>query len=152
MNDTVTLFSSVLAYCLLRLFIHISCFQCTSDACFDCLPPYASMLAINERNTYSRFLNALRAGDQYILSQETIKSDQLIQWVRVGKLVSILVPFVHAIMFLNLCSKAYNVALTRCHEIWEPSRQKLIAPMVDLVRINNAVLAAFLRSLEKLTC
>ena len=28
---------------------------------------------------------------------------------------------------------AYNVALTRYHEVWQPTRQKLIAPMVDML-------------------
>lgn len=78
-----------------------------TDGCFACLPPYASMLAQNERNTYSRFLNAIRLG--YVpLSQETINNDQVMQW-------------------------AYNIALTRFHEVWEPTRQKFIAPMADML-------------------
>lgn len=77
------------------------------EACFDCLPPYAASLAMAERNTYSRFLNALRQG--YLpLSQQTLQDDSLIKW-------------------------AYNVALTRFNEIWEPRRQKLIAPLGDMV-------------------
>ncbi|KAL3915404.1 MAG: hypothetical protein SGILL_005671 [Bacillariaceae sp.] len=77
-----------------------------TEACFDCLPPYAASLAMAERNTYSRFLNALRQG--YLpLSQQTLQDDNLIKW-------------------------AYNVALTRFNEIWEPRRQKLIAPLGDM--------------------
>jgi len=62
---------------------------------------------MNERNTYSRFLAAIRSG--YVpLADETIENDQIVKW-------------------------AYNIALTRFHEIWEPNRQKLIAPMVDML-------------------
>jgi hypothetical protein len=31
--------------------------------------------------------------------------------------------------------QAYNVALTRFHEVWQPVRQKHIAPMADMVSI-----------------
>ncbi len=78
-----------------------------TDACFECLPPYAALLSINERNTYSRFVNAIRRG--FVpLDPSTINDDRVVKW-------------------------AYNVALTRFHEIWEPRRQKLIAPMADMV-------------------
>lgn len=78
-----------------------------TDACFECLPPYAAILSINERNTYSRFLNALRQG--FVpLSDEIVENDQIVKW-------------------------AYNVALTRFHEVWEPTHQKLIAPMADMM-------------------
>ncbi len=110
-----------------------------TDACFDCLPPYAGWLvrtkiyirfslkceltpllisipciaiflsdkASNERINYMHFANALRKG--YVpLSEETLYDEQAVKW-------------------------AYNVALTRFNEIWQPSRQKLIAPMADMV-------------------
>ncbi|KAL7465800.1 hypothetical protein ACHAXS_006117 [Conticribra weissflogii] len=77
-----------------------------TDACFECLPPYAAILSMNERNTYSRFVNAIRKG--FVpLDPSTINDDRVVKW-------------------------AYNVALTRFHEIWEPTRQKLIAPMADM--------------------
>lgn len=79
-----------------------------TDACFECLPPYAKMLSMNERNTYSRFLNALKACEYVPLSEGMVDNDQIIKW-------------------------AYNVALTRYHEIWEPQRAKIIAPMVDML-------------------
>eukprot|EP00581_Thalassiosira_minuscula_P005502 CAMPEP_0183747480 /NCGR_PEP_ID=MMETSP0737-20130205/67282_1 /TAXON_ID=385413 /ORGANISM="Thalassiosira miniscula, Strain CCMP1093" /LENGTH=464 /DNA_ID=CAMNT_0025983193 /DNA_START=218 /DNA_END=1609 /DNA_ORIENTATION=- len=78
-----------------------------TDACFECLPPYAAMLAMNERNTYSRFLNALRLGFAPI-SQETINNEKIVKW-------------------------AYNVALTRFQEVWEPVRQKKLVPYVDML-------------------
>jgi len=79
----------------------------SADACFECLPPCAAWLSTNERNTYSRFLNALRKG--YLpLSQQTLQDDALVKW-------------------------SYNVALTRFNEVWQPRRQKLIAPMADMV-------------------
>lgn len=82
-----------------------------TDACFDCLPPYAKLLTVNERNTYSRFVNALRKG--YVpLSQDTLMDDRVVKW-------------------------AYNVALTRFHEVWQPTRQKLIAPMADMLNHNT---------------
>lgn len=78
----------------------------TTDACFACLPPYAAYLAVNERNTYSRFVNALRKG--YVpLSEETVNSDVVVKW-------------------------AYNVALTRFHEVWSPQREKKLAPVADM--------------------
>lgn len=77
----------------------------TSD-CFDCLPPYAGWLASSERANYLSFRNALRKG--YIsLQQNTLSDDRITQW-------------------------AYNVAFTRFTEVWQPSRQKLIAPMADM--------------------
>ena len=83
----------------------------TLDACFACLPPYAAWLATTERNTYSRFLNAIREG--YLpLSPQTLSNDQLVKW-------------------------AYNVALTRFTEVWVPRREKKIAPMADMVCTMN---------------
>lgn len=78
-----------------------------TDACFECLPPYAALLSMNERNAYSRFVNAIRKG--FVpLNQNTVNDDRIVKW-------------------------AYNVALTRFHEVWDPVRQKFIAPMADLV-------------------
>ena len=78
-----------------------------TEECFACLPPYAGWLASNERKTYEFFAEALRKG--YVpLSQETLYNEDVVRW-------------------------AYNVALTRFHEVWEPTRQKLIAPMADMV-------------------
>jgi len=78
-----------------------------TDACYACLPPYAGWLASNERIDYSHFVNALRKG--YVpLSENTIYDDQVVKW-------------------------AYNVALTRFKEVWTPTRQKLIAPMADML-------------------
>lgn len=80
-----------------------------TDACFACLPPYAAALSMQERNNFSNFKNAFRKG--YLpVSPETLESDELVQW-------------------------AYNVALTRHKEVWNPSRQKKIAPMADMVRV-----------------
>ena len=68
---------------------------------------------MNERNTYSRFVNAIRKG--YVpLNEATIMDDTVVKW-------------------------AYNVALTRFHEVWQPTRQKLIAPMADMVRLSPFV-------------
>lgn len=78
-----------------------------TDACFACLPPYAGWLTSNERINYSHFVNALRKG--YVpLNPETVNNDQIVKW-------------------------AYNLAFTRYHEVWEPTRQKLIAPMADML-------------------
>ena len=64
------------------------------------------MLATNERNAYSRFVNAIRQG--YVpLQDSTMNNDAVVKL-------------------------AYNVALTRFTEVWQPVRQKLIAPMADL--------------------
>ena len=78
-----------------------------TNACFDCLPPYAAWLSSTERHNYYMFVNAIRKG-WVPVSADTINDDRAVMW-------------------------AYNVALTRFHEIWEPSRQKLIAPMADMV-------------------
>eukprot|EP00571_Detonula_confervacea_P002717 CAMPEP_0172325930 /NCGR_PEP_ID=MMETSP1058-20130122/55079_1 /TAXON_ID=83371 /ORGANISM="Detonula confervacea, Strain CCMP 353" /LENGTH=390 /DNA_ID=CAMNT_0013042573 /DNA_START=191 /DNA_END=1363 /DNA_ORIENTATION=- len=78
-----------------------------TDACFDCLPPYASNLAMKELDTYSSFVSALRQGFVPI-SHNTINDEGVVKW-------------------------AYNVALTRFHEVWEPTRQKMIAPMADML-------------------
>lgn len=75
--------------------------------CFECLPPYAGWLASNERINYGHFNMALKQG--YVpLNPETIQNREVVKW-------------------------AYNVALTRFHEIWQPDRQKLIAPMADML-------------------
>jgi len=58
------------------------------QACFECLPSYAKMECMNERNTYSRFVNALRAPEYVPLMEGTVNNDSLVRW-------------------------AYNVALTR---------------------------------------
>lgn len=80
------------------------------DACFDTLPGYASRLAMDEFDTYSSFANALRQGFIGCISQNTVQNDEVVKW-------------------------AYNVALTRFHEVWKPTRQKMIAPMADMVSI-----------------
>lgn len=78
-----------------------------TDACFACLPPYAALLSMNERNAYSRFLNAIRKGF-LPLNPDVTGDDSVMKF-------------------------AYNVALTRFHEVFEPTRQKLIAPMADMI-------------------
>mmetsp|Transcript_13692 Transcript_13692/g.33140 ORF Transcript_13692/g.33140 Transcript_13692/m.33140 type:complete len:460 (-) Transcript_13692:190-1569(-) len=78
-----------------------------TKACFKCLPPYAGWLTSTERINYSHFAMALRQG--YVpLSQQTISNKEVVKW-------------------------AYNVALTRFHEVWQPERTKLIAPMADML-------------------
>jgi len=77
-----------------------------TDTCFDCLPPYAGWLASNERSFYLSCLGSIRQG-YFNLQPSTIDNEQVVQW-------------------------AYNVALTRFTEVWQPSRQKLIAPMADM--------------------
>jgi hypothetical protein len=78
-----------------------------TDACFACLPPYASLLAMNERNAYSRFAATIRKGFLN-LNRDVIDDDSVMKF-------------------------AYNVAYTRFHEVFEPNRQKLIAPMADML-------------------
>lgn len=78
-----------------------------TDACFACLPPYASLLAMNERNAYSRFAATIRKGFLN-LNRDVIDDDSVMKF-------------------------AYNVAYTRFHEVFEPNRQKLIAPMADVL-------------------
>ena len=54
-------------------------------------------------------MGAIRKG--YLpLSQETLDNDHIIKW-------------------------AYNVALTRFHEVWEPTRAKKLTPLADMVSI-----------------
>mmetsp|Transcript_25689 Transcript_25689/g.54634 ORF Transcript_25689/g.54634 Transcript_25689/m.54634 type:complete len:461 (-) Transcript_25689:151-1533(-) len=78
-----------------------------TKACFNCLPPYAGWLTSSERINYSHFAMALRQG--YVpLSQETIGNKEVVKW-------------------------AYNVALTRYHEVWQPERAKVIGPMADML-------------------
>ncbi len=75
--------------------------------CFECLPPYAGWLASNERINYGHFNMALKQG--YVpLSTETIMNREAVKW-------------------------AYNVALTRYQEVYQPGRAKLIAPMADML-------------------
>ena len=81
-----------------------------TNACFDCLPPYAGWLASSERQNYSNFVAAIRQGGYLPLSQETIQDGKVLKW-------------------------AYNVALTRYHECWQPERAKLIAPLADMVSL-----------------
>jgi hypothetical protein len=75
--------------------------------CFECLPPYAGWVASNERINYGHFNMALKQG--YVpLNPETINNREAVKW-------------------------AYNVALTRYQEVWNPERAKLIAPMADML-------------------
>jgi len=74
-------------------------------ACFDCLPPYAAHLALRERKTFVSFQKAVRNAP---FSEDVLKNVAVIKW-------------------------AYNVALTRFDEVWEPQRNKLIAPMADML-------------------
>ena len=84
-----------------------------TDACFSCLPPYAGWLASTERINYGHFAAAIRQG--FVpLSQETLNNEAVVKW-------------------------AYNVALTRFHEVWQPERAKLIAPLADMVRVSHDV-------------
>lgn len=76
-----------------------------TDACFSCLPPYAGWLASNERINYGFFADALRQG---YVQLNCVSDERVVKW-------------------------AYNVALTRFHEIWQPNRQKLIAPLADML-------------------
>jgi len=78
-----------------------------TKACFNCLPPYAGWLTSSERHNFGHFVRALRQG--YVpLSPDTIRSREVVRW-------------------------AYNVALTRYHEYYQPDRAKLIAPMADML-------------------
>mmetsp|Transcript_8624 Transcript_8624/g.18222 ORF Transcript_8624/g.18222 Transcript_8624/m.18222 type:complete len:474 (-) Transcript_8624:470-1891(-) len=78
-----------------------------TDECFECLPPYAAMLSMSEKETYNQFVDVIRDG--YVpVEENTMNDDRIVSW-------------------------AYNVALTRFHEVWYPTRQKLIAPMADML-------------------
>jgi len=77
-----------------------------TETCFDCLPPYASKLAKFERDTFMNFFNGIDQG-AIPLSRDTIDNYDACEW-------------------------AYNVALTRFTEVWQPTRQKYIAPMADM--------------------
>ena len=81
-----------------------------TQACFDCLPPYAGWLASSERQNYSNFVAAIRQGGYLPLQQSTIQDGTVLKW-------------------------AYNVALTRFHEVWQPERAKLIGPLADMVSL-----------------
>ena len=78
-----------------------------TKACTSCLPPYAGWLTSTERINHAHFTKALRQG-WVLLSQETISNKEVVKW-------------------------AYNVVLTRFHEVWQPERAKLIGPMADLL-------------------
>ena len=76
-------------------------------ACYYCLPPYAGWLTSTERINYAHFAMAVR--ERYVpLSQATLSNKEVVKW-------------------------AYNVALTRYHEVWQPERAKLIGPMADML-------------------
>jgi len=77
-----------------------------TDTCFECLPPYAAQVAKFERDTYLNFFNGIDQGN-IPLSRNTIDNEAACEW-------------------------AYNVALTRFTEVWQPVRQKYIAPMADM--------------------
>ena len=80
-----------------------------TEACFECLPPYASYLASQERYTFEIFLQAMQKG--YLeLSTEILEDIPLLQW-------------------------AYNVALTRHQINWNQEDQvdKIIAPLADML-------------------
>lgn len=80
-----------------------------TQACFEALPPYASMLSREEKETYESFYNALRNG--YLeLSAETLNDERLIEW-------------------------AYNVALTRHQKVLSQNGkiEKKLAPMADMI-------------------
>mmetsp|Transcript_21765 Transcript_21765/g.44750 ORF Transcript_21765/g.44750 Transcript_21765/m.44750 type:complete len:491 (-) Transcript_21765:285-1757(-) len=77
-----------------------------TDNCFECLPRYPALLAAKEKNHFYRIVDAIRQGT-LPLSEETIYNDDTLQW-------------------------AYNVALTRYQEFWEPVYQKVIPPLADL--------------------
>ena len=78
-----------------------------TKACFNCLPPYAGWLTSTERINFTHFDAALRQvyGP---LSRNTILNKKVVRW-------------------------AYNVALTRFHEVWQPERAKVIGPMADML-------------------
>ena len=110
----------------------------SSKACFECLPSYAKMLAMNERNTYSLFVNALRSSEWVPLMEGTINNDQLVKWAYNGTILFFSWYIILLYQFLSNHIISYHifpmvVALTRYHEIWEPSRQKLIAPYLDML-------------------
>lgn len=60
-----------------------------SYACFDCLPPYAAYLALNERHNFVNFQKAIRNGP---FKEEILKNVTVLKW-------------------------SYNVALTRSFEM-----------------------------------
>jgi len=78
-----------------------------TEDCFGVLPPYAAKLAKSERENYNNFVAGLREG--YVdIADEIVDDDTIVNW-------------------------AYNVALTRFIEVWQPNRQKKIVPMVDMI-------------------
>lgn len=78
-----------------------------TKACERVLPPYAGWLTSTERINYAHFARALRQG--FVpLQQSTIGNKVVVKW-------------------------AYNVALTRFHEIWQPDRAKIIGPVADML-------------------
>jgi hypothetical protein len=74
-----------------------------TNACFDCLPPYAAWLAVKERTNKVNFHKALRFVPN-LNGPEICDNDDLVKW-------------------------AYNVATTRSFE-WNGDR--IIAPMADM--------------------
>lgn len=75
-----------------------------TDDCFNCLPPYAGWLASNEKHNFKMFVAALQRG---YVPLNSVNDPAVLQW-------------------------AYNVALTRFEEVWQPSRQKMLTPMADM--------------------
>mmetsp|Transcript_31074 Transcript_31074/g.59028 ORF Transcript_31074/g.59028 Transcript_31074/m.59028 type:complete len:472 (+) Transcript_31074:55-1470(+) len=80
-----------------------------TKACFTCLPPYAGWLTSTERINFYHFSTALRQVSDYgPISRNTILNKKVVRW-------------------------AYNVALTRFHEVWQPERAKVIGPVADML-------------------
>ncbi|CAJ1921721.1 unnamed protein product [Cylindrotheca closterium] len=77
-----------------------------TDACFECLPPYAAQLALADRQNFINFQQTINlvAGSN-LISQETLSNVKVLKW-------------------------AYSVAMTRSTE-WNGER--LIAPMADML-------------------
>ncbi|KAL9189292.1 hypothetical protein ACHAXT_011782 [Thalassiosira profunda] len=76
--------------------------------CYKLLPPYASRCTSNERLSYSHFARAIQNTGCVPISDETKGDDSVLKW-------------------------AYNVALTRYHDVWQPRCVKIIAPMADMI-------------------
>ena len=76
------------------------------DACFDCLPPYARMLTMNERNTYSRFLNALRGVEYTPLKEDTIYNARIVKWVSAFNSCTFVHKYLKALLH---CQWSHNI-------------------------------------------